>query len=161
MVDEEQIPYLGESGGFRIMLLEFPHSHIIVGTQQLLAWLLDRKIRPLIAHPERNREVMRDPEKLEPFIQMGCLLQLTGGSILGRFGKPAQECAVRLIERDWAAVVATDSHNMVHRPPDLDDAYAALVRLGGEPLARALTTDNPAKLIMGNALDRRAHAPVA
>lgn len=147
MVEDDEIPFLGAVDGYRIMLLEFPHSHLLLGADKLVRWLLARRIRPLIAHPERNKEVMRHVEKIAPFVDSGCLLQLTGGSIIGQFGKPAQECARTLIERGWASVVATDAHNLKHRPPNLDRARAALVEIGGESLARELTLDTPAKLI--------------
>jgi protein-tyrosine phosphatase len=147
MVEDQEIPFLGVSDGYRIMLLEFPHSHLLLGADKLVKWLLARRIRPLIAHPERNKEIMRSVDKIAPFVELGCLLQLTGGSIVGQFGKPAQDCARMLLERGWASVVATDAHNLKHRPPNLDEAYAALVDMGGEDLARTLTRDAPSKLI--------------
>jgi protein-tyrosine phosphatase len=147
MVEEGEIPYVGELAGYRVMLLEFPHSHLTVGAEKLIEWLLDRRIRPLIAHPERNKEVMRNPDKLRPFIEMGCLLQLTGASIIGRFGEPAERCAIQLIERAWATAVATDAHNLTHRPPCLDEAYEALARIGGHTLALELTQHMPARII--------------
>ena len=147
MVEDDEIPFLGTAGGYRIVLLEFPHSHLLLGADKLVKWLLARRLKPLIAHPERNKEVMRRVDKIAPFVQGGCLLQLTGGSIIGQFGKPAQDCARVLIERGWASVVATDAHNLKHRPPNLDLARAELVKLGGETLARELTLDTPARLI--------------
>jgi len=54
LVAESRIPFLGERDGYRIMLLEFPHGHIPVGADKFVAWLLKNRIRPLIAHPERN-----------------------------------------------------------------------------------------------------------
>jgi protein-tyrosine phosphatase len=147
MVETGAIPFLGELGGYRIMLLEFPHSHLTLGAEKLIAWLLSHGIRPLIAHPERNKEVMRQPDKLRPFIEMGCLLQLTGASIIGRFGKPAQACAAQLIERNWVAAVATDAHNLTHRPPNLDEAYRALTEIGGESFALELTRGMPGRII--------------
>jgi len=151
-VEDQEIPFLGVSNGYRIMLLEFPHSHLLLGADKLVKWLLARRIRPLIAHPERNKEVMRNVEKIAPFVEMGCLLQLTGSSIVGHFGKPAQDCARVLLERGWANVVATDAHNLRHRPPNLDLAYAALVEMGGEALARRLTTETPSSLIGDDAV---------
>jgi protein-tyrosine phosphatase len=149
MVDQEEIPFLGELDGYRIMLLEFPHSHLVFGAEKLMTWLLARRIRPLIAHPERNKEVMRNVAKLQPFVEMGAMLQLTGASIVGQFGKPALQCARDIIDREWASVVATDSHNLRHRPPNLDLAHVALVKIGGEGFARMLTAATPAKIIAG------------
>lgn len=151
MVENDEIPYLGELDGYRIVLLEFPHSHIVFGADKLVSWLLARRIRPLIAHPERNKDVMRSLDKIRPFVEMGALLQLTGASIIGQFGKPALQCARQIIEKDWATVVATDAHNLSHRPPNLDLAYQALVEIGGETYARNLTQDTPSRIIAGNA----------
>jgi protein-tyrosine phosphatase len=147
MVEHDQVPFIGELAGYRVMLLEFPHSHLLLGADKLIKWLLARHIRPLIAHPERNKDVMRNVEKIAPFVQMGCLLQLTGASILGQFGKPAQQTAMTILERGWASVVATDAHNLRHRPPNLDLAYAALVDIGGESLARQLTQTTPGLVV--------------
>jgi protein-tyrosine phosphatase len=150
MIDRDEIPFLGVLDGYRVLLLEFPHSHLTLGADKLVSWLLARRIRPLIAHPERNKDVMRDIDRLGPLVEMGCMLQLTGSSLIGHFGKPANHCAFALIERGWATVVATDAHNLRHRPPVLDLAYDALVRLGGESLARELTETAPGRIISDN-----------
>jgi protein-tyrosine phosphatase len=92
---------------------------------------------------------------------MGCMTQLTGASILGQFGKPAQECAQKLIDRGWATVVATDAHNLRHRPPNLDLAYKTLSEMRGEAFARQLTIDMPAKIISGNNRLSKHEAPKA
>jgi protein-tyrosine phosphatase len=157
MVEAEEIPYLGELDGYRIMLLEFPHGQLIVGADKLIQWLLARRIRPLIAHPERNKEVIHNVAKIYPFVAMGCMLQVTGASFIGHFGKPAQDCATVLIEREWVSVVATDAHNMRHRPPNLDLARNVLVSLGGEVLARKLTQEMPAAIVGASVLP--THAP--
>ena len=150
MVEDDEIPFLGEVDGYRIILLEFPHSHLVFGADNLIRWLLARRIRPLIAHPERNKDVMRNIDKLRPFVDMGAMLQLTGASVIGQFGKPALQCARQIIDREWATVVATDAHNLKHRPPNLDLAYKALVELGGDDFARRLTTDMPSTIVSGH-----------
>ena len=107
-IERDEIPFYGEVDGYRIMLLEFPHGHIIPGSEQLVSWLMARHIRPMIAHPERNRQVMRDPALIQPFIDAGCWLQITGGSVLGQFGDRAQEVARQLLQADQVTVVASD-----------------------------------------------------
>jgi protein-tyrosine phosphatase len=149
LVEQGQIPFIGQLGADRIMLLEFPHSHLVVGGEKLIRWLLDRRIRPLIAHPERNRDVMRNVDKIGEYVGMGCLLQVTGASIVGQFGKNAQTCAYALLDRNWVSVVATDAHNMQHRPPNLNLAYDALAAMGGVQYARELTELFPARILAG------------
>ena len=51
MVEAQQVPWLGSLDGYQLLLLEFPHSHIPVGSDKLVRWCLERKVRPVIAHP--------------------------------------------------------------------------------------------------------------
>jgi protein-tyrosine phosphatase len=155
LVEQGEIPYLGELDGHRIMLLEFPHSHLIAGAEKLIEWLLERRVRALIAHPERNKDVMRNVDKLSGYVALGCMLQVTAGSIIGQFGKPAQACAHELLNRNWVSVVASDAHNMQHRPPNLNLAQQALVAVGGAQYARELTEALPARIVASN----RSHLP--
>ncbi|HWI14713.1 MAG TPA: CpsB/CapC family capsule biosynthesis tyrosine phosphatase [Burkholderiales bacterium] len=147
MVDEDEIPYLGVRDGYRTLLLEFPPAHLMVGGEKLVQWLVARRIRPVIAHPERNKEVARDVDKLRPYLALGCMLQVTAGSLVGQFGKDIQRCAVTLVEREWVAAVASDAHNMDHRPPNLDVARDALTEIGGAALATQLTEHGPAAIL--------------
>jgi protein-tyrosine phosphatase len=126
MLEDNAIPYLGQWQGYNVMLLEMPHSHILPGSDKLIKLLLNNNIRPLIAHPERNKEIMADPSKIQPFIDQGCLLQVTAGSLVGRFGDNAQAVALQLCQQNMVTLIATDAHNKKHRPPKLAEAYTLL-----------------------------------
>src|ERR1700685_1539592 len=58
LLSQNEGPVLGELNGYRIILLEFPHTEITPGAEKLIERLLKQKIRPLIAHPERNQDVI-------------------------------------------------------------------------------------------------------
>ncbi len=146
-VGEEQIPYLGHWQGERVMLLEFPHSHVPVGADKLVAWLLKQGIRPMIAHPERNKDILRSIEKLLPFVRLGCLLQVTAGAAAGSFGEQAQARAVDLLSRGWVTVLASDAHNMEARPPELEPGRVAAAKIVGEEESWKLVRDRPAEII--------------
>lgn len=145
-VEAGEIPYYGEVDGYSIMLLEFPHGHIIPGSDKLVAWLMKHKIRPLLAHPERNKQVMKDVEQLLPFIEAGCWLQVTAGSVTGGFGEQAQRIARQLLRDDAVAVIASDAHNCRARQPGLAQAFANIARDYGEEKARFLTLHNPQRI---------------
>jgi len=147
LIAENRVPFLGERDGYRIMLLEFPHGHIPVGGDKFVAWLLKNRIRPLIAHPERNREIMDDVNKLTPFVTMGCMLQLTAGSVAGNFGENAQERAVDLLKRGWVTVLASDAHNLEHRPPELEPGRKAAAAIVGEEESWKLVRDTPLAIL--------------
>jgi protein-tyrosine phosphatase len=137
-----QLPFLGTVDGYSLLLLEFPHGHIIPGSDQLAKWLMKHHIRPVIAHPERNKTVMRDPAVLQPFLNAGCLLQITAGSLTGKFGEAASQVALRLLEQGKISFVATDAHNVKHRPPVMSEAYALVSSLNGKEVAERLFGGN-------------------
>ncbi|WP_160154370.1 tyrosine-protein phosphatase [Microbulbifer sp. ALW1] len=146
MVLLKQVPYLGEWEGDKVLLLELPHSHIPPGTEQLIRWLRKQKVRPMIAHPERNKDVMRDFNKVMPLVREGCLFQVTSGAVAGHFGEGAQERAVQLLEQDLVTILATDAHHEVRRPPVLNVGREAAAEIVGEEKSWQLVRDNPGKI---------------
>ena len=147
LLEAGDLPFLGQLNGQRVMLLELPHGQVPVGAERFTGWLRKQGVLPLIAHPERNKDVMRNLAKLDPFIEQGCLLQVTAGSLLGSFGEPAQRRARELLDRGDIFAVATDAHNLVNRPPMLGAARAFIANDAGEAAATALTHGNPGALL--------------
>ena len=149
MVSSGLIPMLGTYEGYQVMLLEFPHSHIPPGSDKLVNWLLNHNIRPLIAHPERNKDVIRKFEKIVPLVHSGCLLQLTAGSVAGAFGDACQLRARQMLEAGWVTILASDAHNLNHRIPDLEPGRRAAAEIVGEDASWQLVQDNPWSLVRG------------
>ena len=147
LITEGRIPFLGELDGYKIILLEFPHSHILPGSDKLVNYLLKQNIRPLIAHPERNKDVIRKLDKIEPFVKMGCLLQLTAGSVAGHFGAAVQQRSEEILKSGWAHVIATDSHDPKNRPPVLMAGQLAAAEHVGEEEAFKLVDTHPRAII--------------
>ncbi|MFI2810970.1 MULTISPECIES: tyrosine-protein phosphatase [Microbulbifer] len=158
-VRARQVPYLGRWDGERVLLLEMPHSHIPPGTTALVYWLRSRGIRPLIAHPERNRDILRSLDKLDPLLEAGCLLQVTAGALCGRFGDRPERRARQLVKRGLVTVLATDAHHRVRRPPLLQEGRAAAEKLVGAEHARMLVRDNPARILSGGLSQSRPVPP--
>jgi protein-tyrosine phosphatase len=147
LIASMEVPFLGEVDGYRILLLEFPPQIIPMGSLRFVNTLLKQKIRPLIAHPERNKDVMINTEKIRPFTEAGCWLQLTAGSLAGRFGVPAQQTAFKLIDEGWNCVAATDAHNMRYRPPLLSEGRDALRSRYGDAVANTMVHDKPGTIL--------------
>lgn len=144
---QDKIPFLGSFNGKQTLLLELPHSHIPLGTENLIIWLQQRNIQPLIAHPERNKDVIRKLGSILPLLNRGCLLQITAGSITGQFGKPAQRRAHQLLDMDAVFAIATDAHNCKARPPNLAQGRDAASDIVGSERAHQLVTTNPMQLV--------------
>lgn len=146
LVNSNRLPYLGEYNGSKVLLLELPHSHIPAGTEQLIQWLKARNIIPMIAHPERNRDILANYNKAGWLRGKGVFFQLTAGSITGTFGERVKCCVNRLLNDGFAEVVATDAHNMYKRPPELAGAYKLLSRDFGKASADDLCINNPLEI---------------
>ncbi len=151
LLDAGELPILGTHHRRLVVLLEFPHDHLPVGALAAVRHLRKRGIVALIAHPERNRDIMRDWRRLEPFItDQGALAQVTAASLCGEFGKLAREAARRLVAERLVRVVASDAHNLAHRPPMMREARAVLVEEFGERVAQRLTLTHPERIVAGN-----------
>ena len=143
MFAQQQLPFLGEWQGQQVMLLELPHSHVPPGSDKLVKWLMDRGIRPMIAHPERNKGMMRELDQIKPFVELGCLFQLTAGSVAGSLGPAAELVAQHILEMGVVTILASDAHNAKHRPPNLEPGRRVVERLLGESVSWDMVKNNP------------------
>lgn len=146
LVAKKEIPFMGDVNGFKTMLLEMPDGQVPLGALQFAQRLLSMGIRPVIVHPERNRGIMERPEKLRDFVEDGCFVQVTAGSLVGQFGEKAQRVAHRLVDLSWVHAVASDAHNLAGRRPRMTDACAYLTAHWGEATAREMTRFAPAAI---------------
>lgn len=149
LFEERELPAVGRWDNFEVILLEFPDGSIPVGAMNAVEFLLRRGGLPMLAHPERNKGVVRSLEKLRPFVEVGCLVQLTAASVCGWFGSSAHQTALAILDAGWTTVVATDSHNMRHRPPVLAQARDVLAVRYGLDAARLLTETTPLAIVSG------------
>lgn len=147
MIPENEIPYLGTWEGKKVLLLEMPHSRIVPGTDKIVKWLMEKGVHTMIAHPERNKDVMRDFTKLTPLIDLGCLFQVTAGSVAGQFGDTAKERAVALLEMGVVTVLASDAHHVNRRPFNLSEGRDAAAKIIGSQKANELVYDNPLRIV--------------
>ena len=146
----QELPLLGQVGSTKTMLLELPDGQVPLGAEQFVRRLMTAGIRPVVAHPERNRMVMDHPERIRSLVDEGCALQLTAGSLLGDFGQRAQATAQALLDAGWVQAVASDAHNLSGRRPRMKPAAQWLTRHYGAEAARQLTVGGPASLSANN-----------
>lgn len=146
LAKQQSLPFLGQWQQRQVLLLELPHSHVPAGTEQLIKWLLNNNIMPMIAHPERNRDILADYTKFTQLQRLGCLFQITAASICGDFGEESKALAERMLEEEAATIIATDTHNLKRRPPKLKQAKEAAARIVGAEKAQQLVYDTPRQI---------------
>ena len=138
--------------GSRYPLIEFSFHSDGERETRILRSLCKAGFRPIVAHPERYSYTQFDPEILNRWYRMGCLMQVNRGSLLGRFGFQAQELAVELVERNFAAVVASDAHSPQMRTPWMEDVQKLLSREFSPACARTLLQENPRRILKDDPL---------
>lgn len=148
----EELPLLLEQGklptinGGRYLLTEFPADTRESAFPQALRWILDQGLVPLVAHPERYAAVCAEPGIVEQWLDMGCHLQLTGGSILGEYGKTVRRTAAFLLKQDLVACVASDAHGVNRRSNYLMDVCDHLTVQYSKAYACCLMYENPMRI---------------
>jgi protein-tyrosine phosphatase len=141
----EELRRFGLAGNPRVLLVETPFYAWPLDLADRLFRLRVDGFAAVLAHPERNPEVQRRPELLEPMVGAGVLVQLTASSVDGRFGGRSHDCARELLDRGLAHLVASDVHGEL-RAGGLSGAVEAI---GDEALAQWLTVDVPRSIVDG------------
>ncbi len=146
---EGKLPFIGKWKERDVLLLEMPHSHIPGGLDQLVRWLISENVQPLIPHPERNRDILKMPDKVQWLRNLGCLLQVTAGAFTGSFGDSVEDLAFTLLDNNQIDLVASDTHDTKRRPNEMAEARDLVRQHAGEDIAQRLFNDTPAKIIYG------------
>lgn len=112
----------------RYLLIEFPTLEIPLYAKKLFFELLKQGKTPVLVHPERYVYFRKDPNQLIPFLEMGCLAQLTAPSYVGRFGKEIQKTAKKMVKHHLVQMVASDAHSVTNRPFYLKECYEEITK---------------------------------
>ena len=142
----------GLAGNPRYVLVETPYAGWPLEIAQRLFELRSNDIIPVLAHPERNAEVQAHPERLEPLVNGGALVQVTAASLDGRLGRRARACGLHLIRHGLAHLVASDAHTGTVRQIGMSAAVAAI---GDRQLADWLTLEVPGAILRGEPIPPR------
>ena len=138
--------------GLRYLLVEFPDFGIQPSIGETLYEFVASGVIPVITHPERNATLQAKPEMMADWIRMGCVVQVTASSLVGRFGQRAEAVSHMLLKRNWVNFLASDAHNLTSRPPNLGDGHKALVKDYGVETADRLCIHNPRAVFYGEPL---------
>lgn len=111
--------YLSLDGHGKYYLVEFSWSDFPSYARSYLQEMLDANIIPVIAHPERQRPFLDDPNLLRELIEMGCISQVTASSIVGDYTEEIRKAAHDMMAANLIHVIASDAHDTIERPFNL------------------------------------------
>jgi protein-tyrosine phosphatase len=159
-LDQLKFGHLWPLAGSRYVLVEVPYQPWPPYADETLFSLQLAGYVPILAHPERYTAIQSDPNKMYVLAQRGILAQVTAAALAGDHGTTIKKCADTLLRHNLVQFISTDAHGTGRRSPRITEALKHAESVVGSDLARAMVTDNPARILAHEeiALDPR---PVA
>jgi protein-tyrosine phosphatase len=139
------VPTLNDS---RYFLLEPPHHVAPPRFEASVFELMTAGYVPVITHPERLSWIENHYSVMERLVQRGVWMQVTAGSLAGRFGKRPRYWGERMLSEGLVHLLATDSHDSRKRPPRLAEGRDLAARRIGETQAALLVNGRPRAILM-------------
>lgn len=125
------------------LLVELPFDIIPAYSHDVIYKLHLENITTIIAHPERNRNIVNNFNAFMSLIERGCLLQLDAASIVGVYGPAVRNFAKRLIKLNLAHIVASDAHSAEDYANWYLQARKQVIKWAGVEYADRLFFQNP------------------
>lgn len=138
----------------RYLLVELPFDSVPVYMEQTIFEMMVQGVVPVLAHPERYRDMQKNPRLLQRLVEKGVLIQVTVGSLDGLFGNSAREAAWRFLRSGWVHFLASDAHSVRHRVPVLMQFLEKLKHRLDNDLIQLLVVKNPACLLKGQPVNK-------
>jgi protein-tyrosine phosphatase len=137
----------------RYVLFEPSHTTMPPRMDDLLFNIQMAGYVPILTHPERFKWIEQNYEMFRDLAKNGVWMQITAGSLTGRFGKRSEYWAKRMLAEGLVSILATDAHNVRSRPPLLAEAFDIAKGEVGLEEATHLVLTRPECVIEDKALE--------
>lgn len=137
----------------RYVLVEPPHH---IGPPRLEAFFFGIRTAgyvPILTHPERLSWIESQYDTVRRLVAEGVWMQITAGSLTGRFGKRAEAVGFRMLTDGLVHILATDAHDPERRPPDLSDGWRMAAEHVGLEEADRLVLHRPFAILKDALID--------
>lgn len=135
------------------VLFEFPLNSKPMNLYDIIYDMLEYKLIPVLAHPERYSFVQKEPELIYDLIQKGVLMQSNFGSIVGQYGEKAQLIARKLLENNMVHFLGSDVHKKKSIYPKIPEILNEIKMIVGKEKLQELTTINPSLVLENRKID--------
>lgn len=131
--------------GTRFVLIEFPFMSIPPHSTPAIRNIVEAGWVPVIAHPERYRNMPGNHDLVEQWRDTGARIQANSGSLIGHYGTVAKTIVWELLRRGCVDYLCSDYHS--RGKCTVAEAAAELEKRGGSSQLQALMTRNPERLL--------------
>lgn len=146
LLEEEKASTINDTS---YVLFEMPLNVEPFNLYNMIYEMMQSRIVPILAHPERYTFVQEDPELIYDLIEKGVLMQANYASITGYYGKKAQMIVKKLLENNMIHFLGSDVHRAKTIYPKMPEILTQLEEIIGQEKLEELTTTNP-KLALQN-----------
>jgi len=137
--------------GTRYVLVEPPHHVAPPRLEDFFFNIVAADYVPVLTHPERLTWIGSHYDVVPRLIRAGVWMQITAGSLAGAFGRNARYWAERLLDEGYVHILATDAHDVNHRPPILSQGRDLAAKRVGDTEAQHLVVTRPRGVLLNDA----------
>jgi protein-tyrosine phosphatase len=131
----------------RYVLFEPPHNIAPQRLEELLFNIVASNYVPILTHPERLKWIEQQFSIFEELFKLGVWMQITAGSLTGRFGARPKYWAQKMLAQGMVHILASDAHNLKSRPPILSEAFEIAKQEVGLDEANNLVLVRPVNIL--------------
>lgn len=131
------------------VLFEMPFNIKPINLYDVIYDMLEYKLVPILAHPERYSFIQNDLSLVHELIKTGVLMQSNYGSIIGEYGKKAKIILKKLLENNMVHFLGTDVHKENTIYPKMPQILKEIENLIGKEKLEVISKINP-RLVLEN-----------
>lgn len=149
LMDDQALPYPPGKAA----LIEFPNERFPLHYEHRLYELrVKKRLRPVLAHPERYRPVWKNIDVLDPLLDGGTVLLLDVAALVGKYGRKPKKTAEKLLSEGYYYAACSDAHRAEDAKP-VAEGIAKLYQLMGTEEAEFLLNEGPSNILHGRVED--------
>jgi protein-tyrosine phosphatase len=133
------------------LLVEMP-AQLCVNLAPTARELKQRGVRIILAHPERQPELLHENGAIEALIQADCLVQVSSASVTDPKSAADRKALKSWFRRGCVHVMGSDGHSPRKRQPLMAAAYREICDWIGGAAADRVCGSNGATILRGQAL---------
>lgn len=135
------------------VLFELPMNNEPLNLYNIIYEMIQYKLVPVLAHPERYSFIQKDPELIYDLIQKGVLMQCNYGSIIGQYGQKAKIIIEKMLENNMVHFLGSDVHRQNTIYPLIPTINKKISEIIGEEKLNTITTINPKLALQNKRID--------
>jgi protein-tyrosine phosphatase len=132
----------------KYLLMEMPRG-AFVDLRGIVQSLRGAGVRPVLAHPEQQPELLHEPGVVEELIGAGCLVQVSSGNVTDPRGSADARALKDWFRRGVVHVLGSDGHSPRRRRPLMARAYRRIADWAGAGVADRVCSTNGTAILHG------------